>query len=440
MTRLTFAVLLLFPAAVFGQTSHDDSLRAHYPLHVGNGWDYGGGNYFLGSQAYFYPILTLRTAIGDSLHSNGKHYTIIEETVYYILGQLHPGALGAIYRNTYLQRVDSLTLNVWQNYPDTNSLPGGELLIDSLRAQVGDTIFTNINRDYNSIYQLFEQENTFLFGRTRLLRKLYVVNPIVSHTFFTGEGLGEIFWEYAEGDATFGELRGAVIQGDTLGLLVRAQSSKLEATAKQLYFSFTQPARTLYFRNPSLGLTIVDSVALAHDDFFTLQPSYDSARFGGGWFQKGPFLVFPNDSIRVDLAIIPEDIPRQAFIDTFRIYAHGLNRETLPEIKIPVTFSPIVTVEQKDEPASAPRQIALKIYPNPSNAMATISFEMKERNHATIRVIDLLGREVAVLLNEAKAPGPHRITWDAQGMNAGIYFIELKAAGERRVQKWLLLK
>ncbi len=438
MNRLVICVLLLVQYGMsFAQPTRDDSLLAHYPLHVGNVWDYRG-SHDLGTGLGIYPTLTFRTVIDDTLHNNGKRYKIMNETTYGIFGHLQPGALGTIYRYTYWQRIDSLTLNVWQMYPGSNNLPDEELMIDSLRAQVGDLIL--LNSDFNDILEYYEREDAFLFGRMRSLRKLIVTNPIIGHSFSTAEGLGEIFWEYSEGDATTNDLQGAVIDGDTLGILVRAQSPKLILSAARLDFSRDRTTHTIYFNNSGLGLTIVDSVALAHDYLFTLQPSYNGATFSSGWFQKGPFFVFPNDKIRIDLALIPEDIPSQAFIDTFRVYAHGLNGEILPEMKIPVAFSPTVAVEQKDESMPVPGQITLKIYPNPSNAMATISFEMKERSNATIRVIDALGREVAVLLNETKAAGPHRLTWVAQGVNTGIYFIELETGGERRVQKWLLLK
>jgi len=438
MNRFVICVLLLVQYGMsFAQPAHEDSLLAHYPLRVGNVWDYRG-SHDLGIGLGIYPTLTFRSVIDDSLHNNGKRYKIMNETMYGIFGQLQPGALGTIYRYTYLQRIDSLTLNVWQNFPGSEDLAGGELMIDSLRAEVGDLI--QLNGDFNDILEYYEREDSFLFGRMRSLRKLIVANPIIGHSFSNAEGLGEVFWEYSEGDATTNDLQGAVIQGDTLGILVRSQPPKLLLSTSQLDFSPDRRSRTVYFRNPGLGLTIVDSVALAHDHLFTLQPSYNSATFGSGWFQKGPFLIFPSDSIRIDLALIPENIPGQAFIDTFRVYAHGLNGEILPEMKMSLAFSPTVAVEQKDQSGNVPRQIALKIYPNPSNAQVTITFEPSERGRATIRVVNVLGREVAVLLNEAKPAGMHRISWDPQELNTGIYFIELEAVGERRVQKWLLLK
>jgi hypothetical protein len=57
-----------------------------------------------------------------------------------------------------------------------------------------------------------------------------------------------------------------------------------------------------------------------------------------------------------------------------------------------------------------------------------------------LNIYDLLGREVAVLVNEQKPAGRYSVTWDASRFSSGIYFYRLRAAGFRETKRMILLK
>jgi L-alanine-DL-glutamate epimerase-like enolase superfamily enzyme len=59
-------------------------------------------------------------------------------------------------------------------------------------------------------------------------------------------------------------------------------------------------------------------------------------------------------------------------------------------------------------------------------------------SNVRLAVYDLLGREVAVLVDEEKEPGEYMTTWDARGMASGVYLYRL-TAGETSVTKMMLL-
>ena len=58
----------------------------------------------------------------------------------------------------------------------------------------------------------------------------------------------------------------------------------------------------------------------------------------------------------------------------------------------------------------------------------------------SLKVYDLLGREVATLVNAVKEPGTHTVTWDVNGMASGVYFYRLRAAGFTQTKKLMLTK
>ena len=71
-------------------------------------------------------------------------------------------------------------------------------------------------------------------------------------------------------------------------------------------------------------------------------------------------------------------------------------------------------------------------YPNPFNPSSEIGYQISEFRHVTLVVYDLLGREVAVLVNEPKSPGSYEVKFDGSNLPSGVYFYRLPAGSYRR--------
>ncbi len=79
-------------------------------------------------------------------------------------------------------------------------------------------------------------------------------------------------------------------------------------------------------------------------------------------------------------------------------------------------------------------------YPNPFNPTTNIEYRIANSGFVSLKVYDVLGREVATLLNEVRKPGGYQITFDARGLASGVYFYRLTAGGFSQVKKMLLTK
>ena len=81
-------------------------------------------------------------------------------------------------------------------------------------------------------------------------------------------------------------------------------------------------------------------------------------------------------------------------------------------------------------------------YPNPFNPTTVISYELPAAGNVRLVVFDLLGREVAVLVNERKEPGAYQVRFDAHlsGLSSGIYFYRLTAGEFYEVKKMIVLR
>ena len=79
-------------------------------------------------------------------------------------------------------------------------------------------------------------------------------------------------------------------------------------------------------------------------------------------------------------------------------------------------------------------------YPNPFNPSTTIRFSVGTYGHTSLRVYDVLGREVATLVNENLNAGSYEATFDAVGLASGVFFYRLESAGKASVKRLLLLR
>jgi hypothetical protein len=79
-------------------------------------------------------------------------------------------------------------------------------------------------------------------------------------------------------------------------------------------------------------------------------------------------------------------------------------------------------------------------YPNPFNPVTTIRFELPVPSPVRLTVHDILGREVATLLNTTAAAGSHEVTFEASGLASGTYMYRLQAGGFVRVKRLMVVK
>jgi cyclomaltodextrinase / maltogenic alpha-amylase / neopullulanase len=130
------------------------------------------------------------------------------------------------------------------------------------------------------------------------------------------------------------------------------------------------------------------------------------------------------------------------------VYTVSLTRDSL------VITNPVTSVDLP--PVELPLSASLdQNYPNPFNPTTTIVYQVgigagpndgssvgRVEGRTTVRLVvyDLLGREVATLVNESQSPGKHAVTWNASGVATGAYFYRLTAGSFVATKKLLLLR
>ncbi|MCH7770810.1 MAG: T9SS type A sorting domain-containing protein [Bacteroidetes bacterium] len=79
-------------------------------------------------------------------------------------------------------------------------------------------------------------------------------------------------------------------------------------------------------------------------------------------------------------------------------------------------------------------------YPNPFNPSTRIQYAVSSRQFVSLKVYDVLGNEIAVLVNEEKPAGTYELEWDASRFPSGVYFYQLRSGSFVQTKKMILLK
>lgn len=148
---------------------------------------------------------------------------------------------------------------------------------------------------------------------------------------------------------------------------------------------------------------------------------------------SGSFSLAPNDSQEVVIAIL---------------IAKGtdrLNSVTKLKQKAQITkdfyLNAILTSTEKQETIPSKYELSQN-YPNPFNSQTKIIFRIPKSARSTLKLYDILGKEIATLINEIKQPGEYYVELNSDKFNlpSGIYFYQLRAGEFLKTMKMILMK
>jgi len=103
--------------------------------------------------------------------------------------------------------------------------------------------------------------------------------------------------------------------------------------------------------------------------------------------------------------------------------------------------APVDVEDENKEDLVTPKEFSLsQNYPNPFNPSTTIKWQMPKAGLVTLKIYDVLGREVTILVNEELNAGNHETVFDASRFSSGIYFYQIKAENYIETKKMILIK
>ena len=140
--------------------------------------------------------------------------------------------------------------------------------------------------------------------------------------------------------------------------------------------------------------------------------------------------IQPGGSETVTLTLNAQSISEGTYTGQVNVNTNGGN------FTIPVNY--LVDVEQT---SFLPSEFSLsQNYPNPFNPNTIIEFSLPKASEVSLKIYDMLGKEIVNLVEEQKSAGKYKIDFDASSLSSGIYFYKLDANNYSQSRKMLLLK
>ena len=189
------------------------------------------------------------------------------------------------------------------------------------------------------------------------------------------------------------------------------------------YFYYWDGTQTLFFTYPNNYKTGKPILSFA---------SRNDTRFAGDL--TGYFFIFNSDL---------EWVPQSSVWLPHPIYSLALNDSYLfagTNNGVWRLWYPDTTTSVNDFKEVAGGFVLEQNYPNPFNPVTTISYTLPVDEEALIKVYNVLGKEVAELVNEFKAAGKQSIQFDGSNLSSGVYFYSITAGSYHQTKKLILAK
>ncbi|MFC2094333.1 T9SS type A sorting domain-containing protein [Bacteroidota bacterium] len=124
----------------------------------------------------------------------------------------------------------------------------------------------------------------------------------------------------------------------------------------------------------------------------------------------------------------------------YKVTAVNDTRESVYSNTIDVSIVEIGKINQLANQTIGAEYKLEQNYPNPFNPVTVIRFSLKDNSFVTLKVFDILGTEIEVIINKVLSAGNHQVQFDGSNIESGIYFYEIRANEFRDVNKFILIK
>ena len=203
----------------------------------------------------------------------------------------------------------------------------------------------------------------------------------------------------------------------TMGALTHSKTGDIE-------FSIKSPAGTEVILSSRRGATGDNYINTMFNDSASTLISAGTPPFTGSFKPESPLSAFNGQNPFGNWIFRVND---NTASDTGRVMNYCMN----------IYYNAITGVNNNSLPFS---YILEQNYPNPFNPSTSIKYSVPESGTVTLKVFDVSGREVAVLVNDVKQQGVYSVDFNASNLASGIYFYRIEAGEFSAVKKMMLIK
>lgn len=416
--KVLFFLTLLLININFAQIDTTD----WYPLQTGNKWFY---TYYYANTSKINKV----EVIGDTLMPNNKTYKIVEG------GNFSRYQRKDDNKFVYLYSVSDTSEHLLYDFVspdltrwDLNYMNGWQFCVNrTFKGEYLPIMNSTEFKEFDWVWIDTTKVPPDTIWGPDLDLSTYTITKGIGRTSTRGFSFEELF-------------HSAIINGDTLGTI---PVGELNVQSDSLYFLY------------HLGYEQIDSIS----NNGRMALFIDSLTLTDSWSYElmlNDKVLLPNQSIEIKynetvLLKINTQMPLGSnyIIDTLTIYYSYDDVHRFYDI-ILFTDPALTAVNKLSELLN--NFYLSQNYPNPFNPATTIEYTLPEsslsggvsggrgRLMVTLKVYDILGREVATLINETKEAGTYGVTFEASHLSSGVYFYRLQAGEYSQTKKMVLMK
>lgn len=196
----------------------------------------------------------------------------------------------------------------------------------------------------------------------------------------------------------------------------------------------------------------IDSRPLEFNDAIEIPIAFDAVNFSGDFELSAAFDEMPDDwKVFITDHVTNETVNLREYVHSFSAESTMSMQSSADELSISTLSSSdkdgrfTVTIQRGETTSTPstelPKELALsQNYPNPFNPTTVINFAVPTQDHVRLTVYDMLGRQVATLINESVSAGSHQVTFDATQLSSGMYIYRLETSGSVLSRSMTLIK
>jgi hypothetical protein len=213
-----------------------------------------------------------------------------------------------------------------------------------------------------------------------------------------------------------------------IGLGHLTPNNILAVTADSLFgLSGAYSYGRIYFVNPNTGALISSDTSISMIDC----AQWNFAMTGG--YNLRPGGTVPGNASGY-ASVYDVKFDQQGYLYTQSYYGW-----TIDKWRYNGTLPTITSVQEVG--GTQPESYILKQnYPNPFNPTTNIDFSLLKSGYVSLRVYDILGKEIVTLVDEQKNAGNYKVTFDARDLPSGTYFYTLRSGGFSQTKRMLFIK
>lgn len=281
---------------------------------------------------------------------------------------------------------------------------------------------------------------------------MYTFYPHVAANTIDGK-IHLIYWDKNQAKYSYRTLIGSTFSNHIAEIPIYKLSTSLSANSNDLYLirsGNTSTPGNIYFRhydaaplapqnlsigaNPGNGLVRLAWTANTEADLSLYEVWRKIDEEGTGWLKIGS----TTNTYFIDSEMLYA--PTGGLVHShYKIKARDLTNHYSDYSNEVVSRTEPMNKKSVEEIVSNEYKLAQN-YPNPFNPSTKISYSIKEEGLVTLKVFDILGKEIATLVNENKPEGNYEIEYNASDLPSGIYIYKIQSGSFMDVKKMLLTK